>query len=507
MMSDVFGMPPGLVGLIPLLLLFIGLGFTRIPAYVVAITAALISIVMASAGWKASTPAIAWAGLEGAVTALVPIVWVILSAVFIFLVSTETKAINTFRHFLSGVTPDPSLQAVLIAFCLGGFLEAVAGFGSAVAVPAGMLIALGFKPIKAVVLSLVANSVPVAFGALGIPLLALVKVTNLETSILSKNVAVQLAAPAILVPAVLVLMTHQGWKGIGRPIAESLFIGLVFSGTQVLLAWTVGPELVAIGGSLASLLVYVAYRRCISSPPPSPREQVAPNLAMAAMPFACLLAMVLLTRLTALRVLQKEPFALVVGPDAHRMTLDLITTPGTLLMISALIGAAAGGLSFRRTWQILCEATWKIRWTAVIVVSILMMAKVMTCSGMITSVAMMLADGAGVFFPLISPWLGAIGTFVTGSDTSSNILLGALQKETAINTGFDPAWISAANTSGATAGKMISPQSISVGASTAGIESQQGEILRTTIWYCAGYLVLLCIIIYVGATLGLGATH
>lgn len=506
-MPEVFGMPAGLVGLIPLILLFIGLGFTRIPAYLVALTAVFLAIVLAHAGWKTDTTAIAWASLEGAVTALVPIVWVILSAVFIFLITTETKAMDTFRHFLSGVTPEPSMQAVLIAFCLGGFLEAVAGFGSAVAVPAGMLIALGFKPVKAVVLCLVANSVPVAFGALGIPLLALVKVTNLDTAVLSKDVAIQLSAMAVLVPVILVLMTHKGWRGIGRPVAEALLVGLVFSAVQLTLAWNVGPELVAVGGSLASLLVYVLYRRCISTPAPLQREPGTPGLALAVMPFACLLVMVLATRLTGLRVLQKAPFALVLGPDSHRMTLDIITTPGTLLMLSALAGAAACGLSLKRTAQILREAAWKIRWTTLIVVSILVMAKVMTCSGMIASVARMLADGAGAYFPLLSPWLGAIGTFVTGSDTSSNILLGALQKETAINTGYDPSWISAANTAGATAGKMISPQSISVGASTAGIESQQGTILRTTIWYCAGYLVILCIIIHAGAKLNWGVTH
>lgn len=494
----------GLIGLLPLVMLFIGLGFTRLPAHRVAIASAATSAILAWAGWHATTPLLGLAAFEGAVTALVPILWVILSAVFIFLVCTETKSINTFRHFISGVTPDRSIQVVLIAFCLGGFLEAVAGFGSAVAVPAGMLIVLGVQPVRAVVICLVANSVPVAFGALGIPLLALVNVTGLDVVVLTRHVAVQLSVFAVLVPAVLVIMANGGWRGAGRPLIEALFIGLVFSAAQLLVAWFSGPELVAVGGSLISLFAYVGCRRCLVKRMATLRPPDEPSLFTATLPFLCLLILVLATRLTPLKALQEKPFVLALGSGGHRMHLDLLTTPGTLLMISGFIGALAGGLTFRRSVRLVGEAALKIRRTAVVVISILVLAKVMTFSGMIASVARMLAGAVGGFFPLLSPWLGALGTFVTGSDTSSNILLGSLQKQTALNTGYDPAWLSAANTSGATAGKMISPQSISVGASTAGVESRQGEILRTTIWYCAGYLVLLSIVICLGARLGHG---
>jgi lactate permease len=486
-------------------MLFIGLGFTKWPAHAVAMTAAATSALLAWYGWHAPLPLLGSAAFEGTITALFPILWVVLSAIFIFLVCTETKAINTFRRFITAITPDRPVQVVLIAFCLGGFLESVAGFGSAVAVPAGMLIILGLDPVRATVICLVANSVPVAFGGLGIPMFALANATGLDIAILTRHVALQLALFAVLVPAVLVLMANGGWRGSRRSLLEALLIGFVFSTAQLLIAWISGPELVAVGGSLISLFAYVAYSHALRrNAPASPREPGEPSLFTATLPFIGLLVLVIATRLTPLKVLQNPPFVLSLGSDGHRMSLDLLTTPGTLLMISGFIGAIAGGMTFKRTLYLVGQAAVKIRRTAMVVLSILILAKIMTFSGMIASVARMLATAVGAYFPLLSPWLGAIGTFVTGSDTSSNILLGSLQKQTAINTGYDPAWLSAANTSGATAGKMISPQSISVGASIAGVESRQNEILRTTIVYCAGYLVLLSIVIYLGTRLGNG---
>ncbi len=490
----------GLIGLIPLVLLLIGLGFTRLPAHLVAVAAAAAAALLAWGGWHAAPAALGWAACEGAVVALVPILWVIFGAVFVFLVCTETRGMAAFRRFITGVSPDRSVQVVLIAFCLGGFLEAVAGFGSAVAVPAGMLIVLGVEPVRATVICLVANSVPVAFGALGIPLLALVNVTGIDTAVLTRDVALQLSLFAVVVPAVLVFMAGGGWPAARRALPDALFIGFVFSATQLLIAWFSGPELVAVGASLAALFAYVAFRRCQGACATALRAADEPSLFTASLPFLCLLILVLATRLTPLRILQKPPFAFVLHvPNGHVLTLDLFTTPGTLLTIAGFVGACAGGLSFRRTIGLAGQAAVKIRRTGIVVVSILALAKIMTCSGMIASVARMLAGAVGPFFPMLSPWLGALGTFVTGSDTSSNILLGALQKQTALDTGCDPGWIAAANTSGATAGKMISPQSISIGAATAGVESRQGEILRATIWYCAGYLLLLSVVIYLGA--------
>jgi lactate permease len=496
---DLSPMMAGLVGIVPLIVLFVGLGFTKLPAHVVAVTTAVLAVVLAGTVWSAHGSLLLWAGGEGLVTALVPILWVVFAAVFVFLVSTATGGMDVFRHYLAGVAPSRELQVVLVAFCLGGFLEAVAGFGTAVAIPAAMLITLGLEPVKATVLCLVANSVPVAFGALGIPVLALANVTQLDTSILTRDVVLQLTPFAVLVPVALVYLTHGNWRGIAPFLAEALLIGLIFAGTQILVAWTIGPELVAVGGSLAALIGYVIYRRFRDQDSHPLHGLKWQELGMALLPFACLLGLVLVTRLLPMPLLRAPPFLWTFGPADHRITVDLAYTPGTLLFISALIGALAGRLPASRIVQLLREAAWKIRWTSVIVISILVMAKVMAGSGMITDVAQMLAVSAGGLFPLLSPWLGAMGTFVTGSDTSSNILLGALQKETALRTGFDPAWLAAANTAGATAGKMISPQSISVGASTVGVESRQQEILRTTLRYCAAYLVLLSLLVYLGA--------
>jgi len=215
----------GLIGLIPLVLLLIGLGFTRLPSHRVAVFSAMVAALLAwGGGWHAAPGALGRAACEGAVVALIPILWVIFGAVFVFLVCTETRGVAAFRRFIAGVSPNRSVQVVLIAFCLGGFLEAVAGFGSAVAVPVGILIVLGIEPVRATVICLVANSVPVAFGALGIPLLALVNVTGIDTAILTRHVALQLSLFAVAVPTVLVLMAGGGWQTARRALPDALFI-------------------------------------------------------------------------------------------------------------------------------------------------------------------------------------------------------------------------------------------------------------------------------------------
>jgi lactate permease len=268
-------------------------------------------------------------------------------------------------------------------------------------------------------------------------------------------------------------------------------IGSVFSVLQLVIAWTAGPELVAVGASLGSLLAYVAFQKLTGGMHES-TDVKRLRLLKALAPFGCLLVLVLVTRLAPMPAwLKSTPFVWCFERDGHVFKVDLATTPGTLLMLSGCFGAWLGGLRWKATFVLFGRAMWKLRRTAVVVFSILVMAKVMAASGMIRSVAALLASCTGFMFPFISPFLGAMGTFVTGSDTSSNILLGALQKQTAMNTGYDPAWLAAANTAGATAGKMISPQSISVGASTVGLESRQGDVLKVTLLYCLGYLIVL----------------
>jgi lactate permease len=213
--------------------------------------------------------------------------------------------------------------------------------------------------------------------------------------------------------------------------------------------------------------------------------------------YIILLCLVLATRLPDIRLLKELPFLVRVPLGAHSVAIDWLTTPGTLLLVSALAGGIIQRARIRDMLALFLDAASKIKYSALTIVSIVALAKVMGYSGMIGSVAVVLGAATGKLYPLIAPALGALGTFVTGSDTSSNILLGGLQKETAHALGISPEWITAANTSGATAGKMISPLSISVAASSVGITDKEGAIMKKTLPYCILYVLALGAYVFV----------
>lgn len=485
-----------LIGIVPFVLLFSLLTFTRWKTWAVTLGVMLLTAVLAVFVWKMGALSAFSATGEGVFLALLPIVWVIFAAVFTYFVGVETGAMETVKTFLTKITPDRNLQAVVIAFCFGGFLESIAGFGTAVAIPTAMLMALGFNPVRAAVISLVANSVPVAFGALGIPVIVLARITGLDLHLLTQYIVFQLLPFAVLVPAALVLISSGSLKESLKSLPGALFIGAVFTLIQTATGLLLGPELVAVLASLGSLVLFTAWRRLRSG------VRIIPNgkaLAVALVNYGVLLLLVVLTRLVFADLLKSAPFTIAFSIGEHHEKLEWLSTPGTLLLISALVGGLVQGAAWKDLGRVAWETLYRIRWSAFTIVNIVVLAKIMGYSGIIGSVAGGLAAVSGKFFPLIAPLLGALGTFVTGSDTSSNILLGELQKSTAIATGYSPEWIAASNTAGATAGKMISPQSISVAASTVGIGSREREILRGTVLWCLGYVLILGIYVFIAA--------
>ena len=486
----------GLIGFIPFIILFAGLTATKFKSYFTGAFTLAVTAALAFFLWQTPAHIIGYGILEGFYIALMPILWVIFSAVFTYHISVETGAMDVIKKRLGDITPDINVQAVLITFCLGGFLESVAGFGTAVAIPTAMLMSLGFNPVKAAVLALVANSVPVAFGALGIPVIVLSKITSLDLALLTKYVALQLAPFAFFVPLALLIIANDGIKGIKKSVPDILLIGFLFSAIQTVIGVFVGPELVAVAGSLFSLIVYTVYRRISTRTHGGDYR----TLFIAVINYIILLVLVLGTRLPDIAALKEWPFIIKFTIGGHPASVDFFTNPGTLLFASAIIGGLIQGLSAKKLSFLTVFTARKIIPSALTILSIVALAKVMGYSGMIISVAAALTAFAGSGYPLIAPLIGALGTFVTGSDTSSNILLGELQKNAAINTGYSPEWITAANTSGATAGKMISPQSISVAASTVGIK-RESDIIRTTIFFCAGYAILMGIYVFAVALL------
>ncbi|MDU4959134.1 MAG: L-lactate permease [Sporomusaceae bacterium] len=496
-----------ILALIPIVWLFISLGLLRMAAFKACPVGLALSLLIAVTAWEMPAALAVRAALEGAVLALMPILWVIIAAFFTFNVSVRTGAMERIKVQLSSLSGDRRVQVLLIAWGFGGFLESVAGFGTAVAIPAAILISLGFEPFFAALLCLIANTVAVAFGVIGIPVITLAKITDLPVMPLTQDVVWQLTPFALLIPFLLVATVTRSWRGLNGVWIITLSAGVGFSVAQFLVARFIGPDLPAVAGSLASCLAILASVKAL--PPAAewrfPGEAATParvarfspvKQLQAWSPYLLLLLLVLGT--STLNPAVNGPLSQVKtllllynGPGGKPLAIDWILTPGTLIMAAAVSGGLLQGASCRALAAVLLDTVRQLQKTMAAVLAIVAMAKVLAYSGMVAAVAVALAAATGPYYPLFAPAIGALGTFLTGSDTSSNVLFGSLQKETALRIGADPSWIAAANTSGACAGKLISPQSIAIAASATGLTGREGELLKATFKYAIGFSLAL----------------
>ncbi len=476
------------IALIPILWLLLSLGFFKIASQWATFIGLFLAGLLAFFVYDMPSLDLRDSIAEGFSFALFPIIWTIVSALFVYNITQKSKSMDVIKQMLTSISPDRRIQVLILAYAFGGFLESVAGFGTSVAIPAAMMIAIGFPPFKAAVLCLIANTVPVAFGVLGVPIITLAQVTGLSLEHLALYTSLQLFPFAVVLPFILVAVTTESVYGAKGILGATFLSGLFFAGAQTLTALFLGPELAAVIGSLFSLLALVVisgfYKRSEqfeawmfpSSDAMDNCAQEIPKIGRAAMlkawaPYLLILLMVSVTRFLGLGGL-------------------FIASSGSILFLSAMIGGLFQNLSLREIMSVFGFTLYQTRKTIITVLSIVAMAKVMTYSGMIDSLAVMIASLSGGMYPFIAPIIGALGTFVTGSDTSSNVLFGTLQSQTALQLNLNPEWMASAGASGATAGKMISPQSISIAGTVTGLSDQEGKMLRYTLKYC---------LIYVGA--------
>lgn len=499
---------------IPILWLLVSLGKFKMPAHWASIIAFAITVFLAALHFAMPVLEIMQASLEGVMLAIFPILWVIVSALFVYNTTLATGSMDKIKSMLLDLSPDRRIQGLIIAFAFGGFLEAVAGFGTAVAIPAGILVVMGFSPILSATVCLVANTVPVAFGVLGVPILTLAQVTSLPLDRLALYTAVQLTPFAILLPFVLVSIITKSVMKIKGVIGVSITAGTVFSISQTLTAFYAGPELAAVVGSIASLLAMVAIIKLFpiknvwqftgeKLEKGRTRAGVSVSEAVRAWsPYILILFFAFGVKFVPmLGFLNRYPFVVnkqfYFGEGGNAMSFQLATNAGTLLFASAILGGFIQGAGLKLLCNILLKTVKQVGKTIVTVIPIVALAKVMGYSGMVEAIANTLATLSGRFYPLLAPVLGAMGTFITGSDTSANVLFGNLQKQTALRLGMNPEWLAASNASGATLGKMISPQSIAIASSATDLTNQEGKILGTTIKYCLIYVMILGVLIFV----------
>lgn len=494
-----------LIAVIPILWLIVALGTSLLEVHITSLIALVLAMALALAAFGMNLPGVLTAALEGALLGLWPILAVIISAIFTYKLASFTKSIDLIKVMLSGISSDSRIQVLVLAWGFGGFLEAISGYGTSVAIPASILIVLGFEALPAAVICLVANTVPTAYGAVGIAVTTLAKVTGLNVETLNFYIGIQLSLFIVLCPFVLVVITGKGFKGLKGVMGITLVSGIAFALPQLFAARFLTEQLPTLAGSLCSLGATILWARLFHKDKQAPaREKIPAKSALLAwLPYILIFSFIILTSplvppVNRLLEHVKTSAVIYTGQDASPMTFKWINSPGTLIFLAAILGGLAQGARIAEIFRIFL-ATLKQMWkSSVTVLSIVAVAKVMGYSGMVASIAAMLVRSTGSFYPFISPFIGTLGTFLTGSDTSSNVLFGALQKEAAGLINANPYWLAAANTTGATAGKMISPQSIAVATSAAGLVGYEGRIFRKTILYCIAYVLLLGIFIYAG---------
>ena len=384
-------------------------------------------------------------------------------------------------------------------------MEAVAGYGTAVAIPTSILASLGFNPLFAAVICLLANTVPTAFGALGIPVTTLATVTGLEVVHLSYVTSIQLAGFIVLIPFLLVILTEKSIKALKGVVGITLVSGITFAVPQVFIAKYLGADLPALVASICSMACTILMAKAMNKEKVETKEDKIglKEGILAWLPYILLCGLILIASplvpsINSLLAKASSNIHIYTGDATSTTAFSWINTPGMMILIATFIAGLIQKLKFTYMLDVLKRTIIQLKTSFITIMSIVAISKIMSHSGMTSSISFGLCAITGSFYPLIAPLLGAIGTFVTGSDTSANILFGALQTEAAKSLSIDPYWIAAANTAGATAGKMISPQSIAIATSATGLIGSEGKILSTTVKYCLGYVIILGLIVYFG---------
>ncbi|WP_455587232.1 L-lactate permease [Bacteroides sp.] len=495
-----------ILAIIPVLLLIILMAFLKMPGDKSSVISLVVTMLIAIFGFHFAIGDLAYSFLYGALKAVSPILIIIVMAIFSYNVLLKTKKMEIIKQQFSSISTDKSIQVLLLTWGFGGLLEAMAGFGTAVAIPAAILISLGFKPIFSAVVSLIANSVATAFGAIGTPVLVLAKETDLDILNLSTNVVLQLSVLMFLIPLVLLFLTDPKLKSLPKNLFLALLVGGVSLVSQYLAARYMGAESPAIIGSILSIIVIVAYGKLTARK--EERAHKSPSLRTKDIfnAWSIYLLILLLIILTSplfpdLRHTLENNWvtriSLPIKGSTMNYTISWLTHAGLLLFVGTFIGGLIQGAKVKDIFVVLWDTVKQLKKTFITVICLVGLSTIMDAAGMISVIATALATATGSLYPLFAPVIGCLGTFITGSDTSSNILFGKLQASVAGHIHVSPDWLSAANTVGATGGKIISPQSIAIATSASNQQGKEGEILKAAIPYALSYVVITGVIVFI----------
>lgn len=527
-----------LVATIPLLTFFIMLLVVKARAHWSALVALAASILVASFGFTMPFDLAGLSALRGAIYGLV-ICWVILGAIWFYQITVLSGRFEDLRRTFDRLGGgDLRIQAILIAFCFGGLLEALAGFGAPVAITATMILALGVKPLKAAITVLLANTAPVAFGAVAVPIVTAGDVGGKDSYVIAAIVGHQAPFLAMFVPVIL-LFILDGMKGVKDGWLPAFVIGISFAIAQWITAATPAYNLTDVVACIVSMGAAVLFlrfwkprgvegvRERYGLPSQSEEKEALPAVRvwMALLPYLIVVAIFGLVNLNAGLKAWLKTVAIKINIPAlsSRLvtkdgtpvkdapyTFTWLSNPGTLLIISGLIVAVVYfffnekgryGFKFPAVFAEFGSVIYRMRWTILTIASVLALAYVMNFSGQTVAMGTFLA-GLGTIYAVLAPVLGWIGTAVTGSDTSANALFSKLQVSAAENlqhagvSGATPELMLAANTTGGVVGKMISPQSLAIAATSVDMEGKESDILKAVIPWSFAMLVVVCLLVF-----------
>ncbi len=518
-----------LVAAVPVVILLGLLAFYHVRAHLAALiglgSAMLVAVLVYGMPFKLSLAAAA----NGAAFGLFPIGWIVLTAIFVYDITVETGQFEVIKQTIAGLADDRRIQVLLIAYSFGAFIEGAAGFGTPVAVSAAMLIGLGFKPLQAAGLSLIGNTAPVAFGALGTPILTMAKVTGLPLEQLSAMTGRQLPLFSLIVPFWLI-WAMAGFRGMREVWPACLTAGSTFALAQFLISNYHGPWVVDIAGAVASifslivLLKFWKPRRTwrFSDEEQEPESALQPRVPAAAalrawMPWIILSILVFIWGIPSTKVflngLSMPEFAVpyldkavfrappVVGQlkaEEARFTFNWLSATGTALLITGMISGTLLRLSPMRLLLIFWGTFMRARISLITIAAMMALGFTTRFGGLDSTMGLAFAS-TGWLFPFFSPLLGWLGVALTGSDTSSNVLFGNLQQVTAQQLGFSPILATAANSSGGVMGKMIDAQSIVVAGMATRQHGSEGVILRYVFFHSIALAVLVGIFVMMQA--------
>lgn len=507
-----------LIAAIPVIFIF-WLLIRKVKGYIASLLTVALAILLAMIVYGMPLKLAALSALYGALYGLFPICWIIIGAVFLFNVTVESGQFEVIKNFMASITPDRRLQALLIAFSFGAFLEGAAGFGAPVAISAAMLVGLGFNPLYAAGLCLIANTAPVAFGSVGTPIIMASRVSDIPEMAISQMVGRTLPILSIVVPFYLVFLM-SGLKKCVEVLPAIIVSGISFAFFQWFASNYLGPMLPDVMAGIASIICLVVLLRYWK--PKSvwrfreePQQTIDSKLKYSSSqvfrawsPFIIMTLFIVAWGLQPVKdalnsigilkfdlpglnnsIIKADGSPLVIKP----FEFNYFSTPGTALLFAALIFIPLVGMTYRQGLKIYWATLKQLAFPVITIAAVVGFAFIANNSGMSITMAMALA-ATGSLFPFFSPILGWLGVFLTGSDTSSNALFCKLQATSADTIGVDPVVTVSANASGGVTGKMISPQSIAIGAAAVGLVGKESDLFRFTVKHSFIMLFVICIL-------------